>query len=203
MGLLRLFWWRRGKLIVASESPDPPFPADEKPENVPPPNLTTPSGLRVVASVGGGQRKLPQSEDECRVVQCAGDRRDYACGHAGAERFAVSIYGERTKEVEQEERCPECFVAWMRGFCIRCALCGLPIFPGEGVALYAPRGEGLRLDIATRVEDSVIGCLRWDCCPSGGFFAGYWTENGFKPAFGGETGAEKAFSTNSTVIGNV
>ncbi len=181
---------------------DVPMDTGCREEDLPLPDVSTPSGLKVAVSAGPARKKLPQSEDECRIVRQMDAQRDYNCGHSGAEQFVVSIYGLHTKEVDQKERCPDCFLEWMKGMCIRCALCGLPIFPGEGVALYGG-GGGLRLDIATRVGDSVIGCLRWDCCPSGGFFAGHWTEDGFKPAFDGETGAEKAFSTESMVVGNV
>jgi hypothetical protein len=55
--------------------------------------------------------------------------------------------------------------------------------PGDGVALYGKGSTGIH-ESATILDDGVsaVGCLRWDCCPSGGFFAGSWTEEGFKPA---------------------
>ncbi|MEK7181089.1 MAG: hypothetical protein AAB738_02005 [Patescibacteria group bacterium] len=81
----------------------------------------------------------------------------------------------------------------------RCARCGLVILPGMAVALYGQESEGLRLDIATNIDGAIIGCMRWDCCPSGGFLAGHWSEQGFQPLFQGQTGAEVSAGTNTIV----
>jgi len=202
--LLRLLfwpWYEDPRPASAPATPDPPDPPDPA-KDIPLPHVATPSGLRVVVSVGGECSQLPPSEDKCRVVSGSSDERDYACGHRGAARFIVSIYGEMSNEVKQDERCPECFLSLLQSGCIRCALCGLPIFWGEGVALYLADASVPKLDIGTRVGDAVIGCMRWDCCPSGGFYAGGWTKDGFHSAFGGQPAMDNALSAGRAVISN-
>lgn len=119
---------------------------------------------------------------ECRVVATSGFvRRRYHCGHRSLPRFRVSVYGLVSNWVRQRELCPECFLEKQARVVIHCVCCGNPIVPGDPVALYCADSEGLHLEYATRHNDCVIGCLRMDCCPSGGCLAGHWSETGFVP----------------------
>ncbi len=163
-------------------------------------------GLQVTAQAGdlADPSKLPKSTDEVKVVEQADELRMYPCGHEGPASFQLSLYGELWKEMHEEKECPTCWIQRIKKHVIRCALCGLPIFPGEGVAVYHKSSEGLRLKIATYVgKETVLGCMRWDCCPSGGFFGGRWTEQGFKSLFEGRTAAEQAYVKDTMVIGDV
>ena len=142
----------------------------------------SPDGMRVFASSSEPDReKLPPSDDKCEIIYRSWWCRTYHCGHRDARVFRIRAFGVETKKIRQKERCAECFLQHVREKVIRCALCGLPIFPGDPVALYHRKSEGLQFEVASFTEkDAAIGCLRWDCCPCGGFFAGHWTENGFR-----------------------
>lgn len=140
---------------------------------------------------------LPESHDQIRILERSEKQRKYMCGHRGPKMFKLDVYGSHTKPFEQKDECPDCVLARYRKHVIKCALCGLHIVPGEGVALYSP-GPDMHQEYATRVGDSVIGCLRWDCCPSAGFFAGNWSEVGFKSRFGGEVTAAESLLLPTT-----
>jgi hypothetical protein len=146
---------------------------------------------------------LPRPTDIIVVSNCAEKIRNYKCGHRGPVWFALNTYGAESKKIGSSKTCPDCTIGILRQMVIRCALCGLPIFPGEGVALYS-RASSQYKSIATKVGKNFIGCLRWECCPSGGFYAGHWTgENGFRPAYGGDTAVGHAYATGKPVIVNV
>jgi hypothetical protein len=161
---------------------------DEKPHSV----LRVPGGrLRIVASAENEasaryrtEHPLPASIDKIELVEYGSKVRQFPCGHGGTASFKLKIYSdELTAELGNRDWCPDCFLAKAKRHAIRCALCGLSIVPGQAIALYpSEEGEaaGIRFDISTRVDDCVIGCMRWLCYPSGGFFAGHWSENGFK-----------------------
>ncbi len=137
-------------------------------------------GLQVIASSRTPDpSKLPKPTQECKVLWRSWFKRDYKCGHRDSRRFRVSMFGMETKKLSQHEQCPQCFMEEVKKHTIFCALCGLPIMPGDGVALYDDDNDGIR-ENATHIDNFVIGCIRWECCPSGGFFSGYWTKQGFK-----------------------
>ncbi|MFA6042515.1 MAG: hypothetical protein WC786_02405 [Patescibacteria group bacterium] len=144
-------------------------------------------GMRVVAAAGAVPQpeKLPTAHDEVKIVQQSEMLRIYSCGHRGSKEYALDIYGQVSQRITDTSDCPMCRVARIKKHTIRCAACGLPIFPGEGVALYAFDGELFDRNKCTFVKESVLGCMRWDCCPSGAFFAGNWSEQGFVPRFAG------------------
>lgn len=120
------------------------------------------------------------------------------CGHLAPEEGTLSFYGEicdfktkgRTKNINGQPTvddpnipCPQCYFDHVKNHLTRCSVCAIGILPGSGVALYAESSTLPHKDKSTKVRESYIGCLMWDCCPSGGFFAGHWTEKGFKSAF--------------------
>lgn len=108
--------------------------------------------------------------------------RDYECGHSDSRRFRVKAFDREEVRVSQHEHCPTCFIAYVKKHTIFCGLCGLSIMPLDQVALYSYENEDKNQipENATYHNKSVIGCLRPNCCPSGGFFAGHWTTKGFK-----------------------
>lgn len=152
--------------------------------NSPNENPQSPQGLSVFASASSGNiPPLPTSDERFEIVDAGTQERRFPCGHIGNASFELHTYGEVTKDLGGCDLCSECQLARFKKFTIRCALCRLIILPGEGAALYDHKSPGVHLDIATKVGSAVIGCLRAACCPSGGFFAGNWTEEGFKPRF--------------------
>jgi len=104
--------------------------------------------------------------------------------------------------LRRRELCPDCLTAELRQVTIRCALCGFAIFPGEPVALYGGPKSSFRGTAGTAEHDGqYVGCLRCDCCPSGGFFAGHWDGQRVVPAFaGGGSAAAEAMRTGQTVV---
>lgn len=177
--------------------------------------LYTPEGLHVVASVSTAEKGVPKKEVKedrtvTKLVNLTDKKVKFKCGHFGAPKAKMILWGEEyVTDIEKKEqdpskiRCPECEFEWFKKHSIQCCLCGRPIIPGDGVALYHKDSKGIKKEWATYVGDSAIGCLRRNCCPSGGFFAGHWTEKGFKSAFEGRTVAEKAWQTGETQIENV
>lgn len=181
--------------------------------------LVSPEGLRVAASVGGEKSERPNFFDN-ETIEFK-EVSEFVltfneCGHRGPREFKFDIWGnthtytlkpELIKQVDGAEAtngyCPRCFFEEMKKAAIRCCLCGHAILPGEGVALYHKNSKGVNKNVATYVGDSAIGCLLWNCCPSGGFFAGYWTFDGFKPVFGGETASGRALSSGEMIISDV
>ncbi|OGY25291.1 MAG: hypothetical protein A2Z11_02920 [Candidatus Woykebacteria bacterium RBG_16_43_9] len=107
----------------------------------------------------------------------------FACGHSSSLRGQV-------REGEHDLSWNLILTPWKAAgsVCVRCAIaasidcCSCPgkIYPGDPVALYGLRSEGIDWERATRVVESVVGCLRWNCCPCGGFYAGNWTTDGFQ-----------------------
>lgn len=140
-------------------------------------------GMRIIASTSEPDpSKLPTPTKECKVLWRSFFKRTYACGHRDSRRFRVSVFGKETKVIKQNATCPACFIEETKKHTIFCALCGLPIMPGDPVALYDDDNDNIR-DEATHLGNSVLGCLRWNCCPTAGFLAGCWTKEGFESAF--------------------
>lgn len=169
----------------------------------------TVDGLVVVASTGGNEKPMPEPTDELAVVNRQGKRVHYACGHDDHVMYSHNFFGEvltLTKKIlAKREKCAECMLADVKPHIIRCAACGFAIMPGESVALYADNGKfnpKWAKTVGEGERRNVIGCLRWNCCPSGGFFAGYWTEQGFEPAFGGESAIAAVLRSGRTIITN-
>jgi hypothetical protein len=160
----------------------------------------SPDGLQVVMSVGSEKKPLPVATDVMEIAERSPKVKKYSCGHSGAVWFVMDLFGEHSKRFKDNPRCPECEIVRWKKHCIKCASCGLIITPGDAVALYHESSPGLLVQTAKKVGDSYIGCMRWDCCPCGGFFSGYWTENGFKPAFESSTAAGESARTGKITI---
>lgn len=182
-------------------------------------DFKTPKGMSIIASVGTGKsKKINYFENENLLFKENSKMLIVfnECGHMGSKEFEFDIWGNAHKFGLKKEQikkrdgtsiaegiCPKCYFEKLKQVAIRCCLCGYGILPDDGIALYHKDSNGINSEVATFVGESAIGCLLWDCCPSGGFFAGYWTFNGFKPAFEGQTGAERAFSTRKIIVSNI
>lgn len=170
------------------------------------PEVSGPSGEHIIVSAGPVPKPLPRSNDEICIVGLSTRKIANECGHDGPQWYQLNMFGLVSDKIDDGKHCPDCLINQLRQHVIRCSLCGLPIFPGNGVALYHESSEGLKhKDVSVRVGESYIGCLRWDCCPSGGFFAGHWSEDGFKPAFQGpdDTVIAEVMRTGQPVIRNI
>lgn len=167
-------------------------------------------------------KQKPQSEEgsfwnktEVNIEPLSDPKIFFArCGHMGPSKAKITIWsrifplelkkdklittqGEKTANAH----CPNCLFCDLKEHAIRCCFCGGAIIPGEGVALYNKNSADVNKEAATYVEDNVIGCLGWNCCPCGAFFAGHWTKDGFRPAFEhGLNVAEEAMATGQGVI---
>jgi hypothetical protein len=163
--------------------------------------LLTPNGFGISATDGKPQSRILVSTDTCEIEFSPGENnnKDYKCGHSAPGKYFINLYGDRFGEFDDEQDCPDCLLVKILAVTIRCALCGLPIVPGRPVAVYSPRSKGLRLDIATRDGNSVLGCMRWDCCPSGAFYAGHWTGTALKSAFEEETLVQQVIATGHPI----
>jgi len=171
--------------------------------------LKTTGGMVVTAQVNGPKGMPEPKGDTIEAVPDSDERIAYDCGHRGPIKFHFDIFGEAIETDERRLReehacCPDCIVAEMRLDIIRCALCGHFISPGMPVAAYG-EGSDIRVEWATRIPDGgYIGCMRWDCCPSGGFFAGHWLgRGGFRPAFEHGCAAAEAMATGEMVVGDI
>jgi hypothetical protein len=170
----------------------------------------SPDGLVCVASTREPDRsKLPAAHDRFEAVPLTEKRAQYKCGHEDFAKFKLDIYGEAVelndKFWKERPECSTCHIARMKPFIPRCALCGLPIYPGDGVAVYAYARQFKKKPWVYRVGpdgEAVLGCTRWECCPSGGFFAGHWDGEKFVSAFDGKSMAEAVMSDGRSRIVN-
>lgn len=143
-----------------------------------------------------------RSNSTIRIVEMASEQRTFECGHSGPQWFVVDAYGTVSTKIHPTHRCPDCYIEDLRKCAVRCALCGHAILPGDGVALYhAGLNKLPYVEKANLIDDhTALGCIRWDCCPSAGFFGGNWSEKGFIPRFGGNTAISHCFISGKPVI---
>ena len=148
------------------------------------PKVTT-GGMQAVVMIGDYDRsRLPASNDQIVLLTATGKRVRAKCGHRSRASLLFYVYGVKVGG-HGTHLCADCSVERLGRITIRCALCGLPIIPGDGVAIYDCGGADIRDDIAFRVgEGQVLGCLRSDCTIPGAF-AGHWggADKGFISAF--------------------
>ncbi len=148
--------------------------------------VVTPEGTRIWIAASSGdvpcRANLPESSDKIEPISSSWLKKKYSCGHRGPRKFSLFVHGISVDSTKHNDLCPECLIEEVKRTVIRCGFCGLPIFPGDGVALYHPTTQGLDLAIASFVDpDSVMCCMRWDCSPHSSFlFAGHWTKDGFR-----------------------
>ena len=156
--------------------------ADEK-------DLVSPGGLVTVCSVSSpevvNRREQIKNADKTifSVVKKSFFSRIYRCGHKNARSFTVNVCGVEKRKIKQDRLCPDCFIEWLRSRAPLCVACSLPIFPNDIIALYSLRSRNLDTSRAVFINDSVAGCGRIGCCPTGALYAGCLTEKGFIPMF--------------------
>ncbi len=155
----------------------------------------------------GTEGGLPAATSEFGVRALSDQVVRYGCGHDGPADFIGIFFGQEMRPtgaaLKNREKCPDCVIAPLRERVIHCALCGLAILPGEPVALYAGPKSAFRKEPGWVVkhDGQAVGCLRWDCCPSGGFFAGHWDGSRVVSAFaGGNCAAAEAMRTGQAVV---
>ena len=165
-----------------------------------------------------GKKEEENRDAVCSYEEVPGPSVRYArCGHDAPYEAKVSFYerkgtfgvpsdlfDERDGLLVVQMSCPRCRFEELKKLFIRCVLCGEVIMPGEPVAVYWKRNKGMRKKIGMLVGENYLGCMAWDCCPSGGFWGGHWTENGFVSAFSdGGSVADEVMRTGRAVVGNI
>ncbi len=151
--------------------------------HTPTPDVVGPAGERVIVSVGPERGSLPAPHDTVSLVQQSAETVLCECGHHGPASYSIDAYGTVFSGIDHHRWCPECLIFMFHQHATRCALCGHVICPGDGVALYGDDSTLPYKHVSTKVDNSFVGCMRRDCCPAGGFFAGHWTDHGFRSAF--------------------
>ncbi|MCB0337200.1 MAG: hypothetical protein KDD62_12870, partial [Bdellovibrionales bacterium] len=143
-------------------------------------------GMRMVAQAGdlADPTKLPISSKEIKLLEGRGDGCVASCGHPSYRELIFNVYGEELT-LPGTKFCESCGLLELSKDIIPCIQCGLPIFPGDRVALYQKRfWQARRRKKAVQVDGMMVGCMRRDCCPCfGAYFAGHWGgERGFIPS---------------------
>lgn len=153
------------------------------------------------------EEPLPEPTEELGWRALTDDSVTYRCGHEGPSKWVAILFGlelePRDEVLEKREKCPNCMTGPLFEGVIHCALCGLPVMPGDPVALYAGPKKAFRKEkgwVVKHLDGQAIGCLRWDCCPSGGFFAGHWDGERVRSAFAGGSAAGEALRTGQVVV---
>jgi len=148
--------------------------------------------------------------DTCSVENKTGKEVEYKCGHRHTERFTLNLFGEtiefKDAAFAQRDFCADCGLARLRTGLIRCGICGFAIWPRDPVAVYSDNRDfkkEWKTTFGEGREKRVIGCMRWDCCPSAGFFSGHWMGDHYAQAFKAGSAAAEAFRTGKPVFGNI
>lgn len=142
-------------------------------------------GLSVFASVGPPRMPLVPDHDPSVIDWILEPNRPdiritRGCGHKGPFWFRLRVYGTTLKSTRKtrREQCPDCQVEELKQVAIRCCVCGLAIIPGDEVAEYDAQSLTPKDYEFPVIEGAAVGCMRYDCCPSGGFFCGHWNGDG-------------------------
>jgi hypothetical protein len=101
------------------------------------------------------------------------------CGHHTKQRGPVQAFGQTAtiRMPKNKDGSVDYCLACIGEMMIRCAWCGKPIFIGEPITLYTPRGDFQVPEHAVVYNNDplqLVGCLRWDCAESGVDRAGFW-----------------------------
>lgn len=162
------------------------------------------SSTPILVPIGREQPK-PELDDGAIIdfINPAGEQVAYDCGHTDFGYFEMSVYGNVCTPKGEMPRhlCRQCSREAVRHN-QRCSQCGSPISIGDPIVLY-PEANPLRTWHAAYVEINghrqYLGCLDWDCCPSGGLLAGHLTRDGARFLFGGESAVAHTLKTGVAV----
>jgi hypothetical protein len=108
----------------------------------------------------------------------------FRCGHTSFRTYHIKIWDELVKPnefaISQTDYCPECAtkIDLLAFRIIRCPICAKPIFKGYEVVLVHDDGT-CALEGIERHGEHIIACMRMDCCPCGGLYAGNWNGERF------------------------
>jgi hypothetical protein len=107
------------------------------------------------------------------------------CGHRTKRSGSVLAFGRTitTKMPKNDNGSVDYCLDCIGKMAIRCAWCGDPIFIGDPITLYTPRGDFQVPEHAVvhnKEPLQLVGCLGWNCADTGADRADFWLpgENG-------------------------
>lgn len=101
------------------------------------------------------------------------------CGHRTKRSGSVSAFGctINTKMRRNRDGSVDYCLDCIGKMAIQCAWCGDPIFIGDPITLYTPRGEFKVPEHAVIYNNEplqLVGCLSLNCAETGADRAGFW-----------------------------
>ncbi|MEK7500999.1 MAG: hypothetical protein AAB642_02630, partial [Patescibacteria group bacterium] len=93
------------------------------------------------------------------------------------------LFGEEIScTLPSDEGGPEFCFECIEAMAIRCAWCGKAIIIGDPITLLTPSETEFKIPEYAVVYNEeplqLVGCLSWDCAPTGGARAGFWIPPG-------------------------
>jgi hypothetical protein len=140
-------------------------------------------GQRAALSVSSEDDRPAGPNDKVRIVAQSPDAAQYECGHDGPSWYYLSVFGDTPTKIISRKWCPDCFVKLVQEYTTRCACCGLPIRPEDGVTFYHASNPRIVHRDTYQVDDFYIGCMRDDCREPTKFLMGHWAGHEFRPVF--------------------
>ena len=115
-------------------------------------------------------------DDLCSVVPKSEKSKRFACRHSGPTEFELLLAGREIKVLSQDERCPKCFLQWLRSQSVSCCFCGTAILPDDRVLRYNRdllAGFNDEVAVSFDAEEKALGCTRVGCCDGLAGFEGF------------------------------
>jgi hypothetical protein len=148
------------------------------------PSVDTPiKEPNVPPSVSSEDARPANPHDKVRIVAQSPDTAQYECDHSGPSWCYISVYGDTPTKIISRKWCPDCFVKLVQEYTTRCACCGLPIRPEDGVTFYHASNPRIAHRDTYQVDDFYIGCMRDGCREPTKFLIGHWAGHDFRPVF--------------------
>ncbi len=119
--------------------------------------------------------------DKVHIVAQSPDTAQYECNHSGPSWYYISVYGDTPTKIISRKWCPDCFVKLVQEYTTRCACCGLPIRPEDGVTFYHASNLRIAHRDTYQVDDFYIGCMREGCLEPTKFLMGHWAGHEYRP----------------------
>ncbi len=89
------------------------------------------------------------------------------CPHGPTKGVVALVIHGKPFEIDSPPMCKECSEKYLNANATKCAVCKMPIFPGDAVG----DPSGSILTIGKKFVHLTHGC-----CEDGGYFCGYWGE---------------------------